>query len=526
MYGSDHRNDLWGIPSPSTVLGVIYGNVSTKNFKFAVSDPRVKTGSFVTVHHPQCGNVIGYVTELQRKTEISFQEAKDTIIIEPYGRELESRKIPGIASKEPGEGKVSAKVSIFGYRDHRGGLKKPLIPLKAGKPVYPAKSSFISEVIGLETKTNSSAYIGKLRGHDLEVTLDINDIVQKHISVIARTGSGKSYSVGVLVEELLEKNVPIIIIDRHGEYSNMINPNLDQRDMIFMEEFAVAPKGYASKITIFSLNSGLNPDTIPLSFNNGGLSVDDLMALTSLKGTGSELGILHQAIRSLERNLGNYSIDDIICQAEIHRDKAKWKVIDALERLKNYEIFSENPTPLREIVRKGQCSVIDLKGVPKTAQEIVVARLISSLYRERKREIIPPFMMVIEEAHNFCPQNGKAISSPFLISVASEGRKFGFGLCAVTQRPARVDKNLLSQCNTQIIMKITNSNDLKAITASLEGLSTGASEDIQRLAVGEAIVIGGNIALPIFVRIRVRRSQHGGAGVSIVDMDGILPGSL
>lgn len=132
----------------------------------------------------------------------------------------------------------------------------------------------------------------------------------------------------------------------------------------------------------------------------------------------------------------------------------------------------------------------------------------------------PPFIMILEEAHNFCPQQGYAVSTESLINVASEGRKFGFGLCIVTQRPARVDKNLLSQCNTQIILKVTNTNDLKAITASVEGISQGATEEIQRLAVGEALVMGGNIALPIYVQIRIRKSRHGGDAVSVIgDLD-------
>jgi len=63
--------------------------------------------------------------------------------------------------------------------------------------------------------------------------------------------------------------------------------------------------------------------------------------------------------------------------------------------------------------------------------------------------------MVIEEAHNYCPERnfGEKKSSKILRTIASEGRKFGLGLCVVSQRPARLDKSVLSQCSTQIIMK-------------------------------------------------------------------------
>jgi hypothetical protein len=106
-------------------------------------------------------------------------------------------------------------------------------------------------------------------------------------------------------------------------------------------------------------------------------------------------------------------------------------------------------------------------------------------------------------------------SSNIIRTIASEGRKFGLGLCVVSQRPAMVDKNVLSQCNTQIILKVTNPNDLKAIIASVEGLTTATVDEIQRLPVSVAIVIGGSIQVPIFVDVRVRETKHGGRPVDI-----------
>jgi len=86
----------------------------------------------------------------------------------------------------------------------------------------------------------------------------------------------------------------------------------------------------------------------------------------------------------------------------------------------------------------------------------------------------------------------------------------------VSQRPARVDKNILSQCNTQIIMKVTNPNDLQAISKGLEGISSEVIDDIKRLSPGVALVVSTYIERPILVDIRVRRSKHGGASVPVV----------
>jgi DNA helicase HerA-like ATPase len=125
-------------------------------------------------------------------------------------------------------------------------------------------------------------------------------------------------------------------------------------------------------------------------------------------------------------------------------------------------------------------------------------------------------LLVLEESHNFCPQVGVAASSKILRTIASEGRKFGLGLLIVTQRAAKVDKNVLSQCNTQIILKITNPNDLKAISSSVEGLTSAMEEEVQRLPIGVAIVTGGGIQMPLMVEIRPRETRHGGESVKVL----------
>jgi hypothetical protein len=90
------------------------------------------------------------------------------------------------------------------------------------------------------------------------------------------------------------------------------------------------------------------------------------------------------------------------------------------------------------------------------------------------------------------------------------------GLCVVSQRPAKIDKNVLSQCNTQIILKVTNPNDLKAIVGSVEGLTSESADEIARLPVGVALVAGGSLGMPVMVEVRTRQSRHGGASVDII----------
>jgi hypothetical protein len=158
-----------------------------------------------------------------------------------------------------------------------------------------------------------------------------------------------------------------------------------------------------------------------------------------------------------------------------------------------------------------------MKGVPPDIQDVVVARITKELFNNRKAGKVPPFLLVVEEAHNYCPERGfgNAVSSASLRTIASEGRKFGMGLCIVSQRPAKVDKNIISQCNTNIILKVTNPNDLKAIIQSVEGLTNQTYNEIQRLPIGVALISGASIQIPIMSEIRTRETSHGGKSVNI-----------
>jgi hypothetical protein len=89
------------------------------------------------------------------------------------------------------------------------------------------------------------------------------------------------------------------------------------------------------------------------------------------------------------------------------------------------------------------------------------------------------------------------------------------GLCIVSQRPAKVDKNIISQCNTNIILKVTNPNDLKAIIQSVEGLTNQTYREIQRLPIGVALISGAGLQLPVMTEIRTRETSHGGKSVNI-----------
>ncbi|UCE45388.1 MAG: ATP-binding protein [Methanobacteriota archaeon] len=477
-------------------VGVIYGNVGTLRFNMVITAPLEKM-EFVQVRHKIHGFVLGQVSEIERKTNLTTDGVKSMRHGAPV--EIEEKEI--------------ATVSIVGYRDDRNLLQAPRTPLLAGEEVYRAQEELIKDVVGIKEHTDTGAYVGLLSGHDVRVELDINLLVQKHVCILSKTGGGKSYCSGALIEEFMKQKVTVCVIDPHGEYSSMRKKGSIKKTH---RDFHIKPRGYADKILEFATDTNLNKHAHPLKFTLHNLDARDILGLTNTKNVRSYLTMLRRAIDTLRDTKENFSIADIIAVLEANNEQSSGALITELEYLNEIEVFAEQGTKIDELIQKGKTTIINLRGTPPDMQELIVNRIGNALFELRKVGKIPPMMLVVEEAHNFCPQQGQVACSKVFRTVASEGRKFGLGLLVISQRPAKVDKNVLSQCNTQIILKVNNPNDIKAIASSIEGLTEGMEEEIQRLPIGTAIVTGGGVSMPLFVDIRPRESQHGGESVEIV----------
>ena len=498
-------------------VGVIFGTISTTQFKFAITGKKVHRTGYTQVWHPDHGWVLGQIMELNYESNISYSKAQELSSEQQLESWMKTDIKPQLEHQNNGlvDGKLSGLVNIIGYRDRNNIVQLPCSPLIAGQPVYPASENVIASVLGLDITPSKGAYIGLLRNHDYKVKLDINQLVQKHISVIAKTGSGKSYIVGIIVEEMIKRKLPIIIIDPHGEYSSLMHPNIDEHDTRLMSKYKIRPRGYPDAIRQYSLNPSINLGSIPIKLSNANFTPDSVAELLGLRGSGVQTTILFRALNKLSAKKNFFTLKDLCMMVELDRNGSKWHLINSIENLLATGIISDTPTRLSDLVQPGRAAIINLRGATPYQQQIVVTQLTRQLFEARKLNKIPAVLLVIEEAHQFCPQQGRVTSSNVIRTIASEGRKFGLGLCVVSQRPAMVDKNVLSQCNTQIILKVTNPNDLKAIIASVEGLTTPMIDEIQRLPVSVGIVIGGGIQVPIFVDVRVRETKHGGRPIDI-----------
>jgi DNA helicase HerA-like ATPase len=309
---------------------------------------------------------------------------------------------------------------VIGFRDGRGLLQAPRTPVPAGAEVRRVDAGLLSHVFGL--RDTEGAYLGVVKGYDLRVILDINTLVQKHASILAKTGSGKSYAVGVLMEELIKKGVPIVVIDPHGEHGSLSKPNNSPHDQGARRRFGVTPRNYGEHIVEYSPDTVANPDAAPFALESQNLDARDVAELLGGEVTNSQMGILHAAIKALKDRNKEYDLVTILDEVRESASNAKWNLVSALESLTGLPVFSGKGTPIESLVQPKKVSIINLKGVSPPVQEMVVAITARRLFEARKLGKVPPFMLVCEEAHNFCPEKGMATtaSGQVMRTVASE----------------------------------------------------------------------------------------------------------
>ena len=168
-----------------------------------------------------------------------------------------------------------------------------------------------------------------------------------------------------------------------------------------------------------------------------------------------------------------FNLADVITEIEINdslNPKTAGALLGWIEDLDRTGLFGavENPN-LGTIVTPGRAIIFDLNRIlGMRDKQIIVNYVATRLFYLRRGGEIPPFLLIVEEAHQFAPEASKmfAISKSILETYAREGRKFFANLCLISQRPVRLSTTVLSQCNTHVIFRVTNPYDLDHIKAS------------------------------------------------------------
>jgi uncharacterized protein len=190
-----------------------------------------------------------------------------------------------------------------------------------------------------------------------------------------------------------------------------------------------------------------------------------------------------------------------------------------VKELIRYPVWSHSTINLDDLLGPMKLTVIDLAGTEKVVMAYTAEWLLSNLWqRALAGELRWPVFVVLEEAHNLVP-GGRDVTkaSRIVNTVASEGRKFGVFLVVITQRPSKIADDTLSQCASQLIMRLTNPDDQKAIQRASEVISQSLLENLPGLNQGEVVVLGRLTRIPAMVKVSGRRGAEGGADINLVE---------
>jgi hypothetical protein len=424
-------------------------------------------------------------------------------------------------------------VETIGYFSEKlGDFVNPRIPPNPGDPVFLASSETLAGVLSPRRQGEvGSAHVGSLLTRsigEVPIVLSIKDVVSTHLAILASTGAGKSYTAGVLVEELMMpyNRASVLIVDPHGEYDTLRSIEGDARFH--------AADGYQPEVKIFT------HDRIKVRVSS--LTEADIRYLLPEGTSDKMLHYLSQAYRKLtagergERGLWGYQdLRDAVTAEKYGEEDGRggsggnvgsidallWRLDSRFERPDS--IFSDHEhIPLNELFLPGRCTVLQLSDIEQNEQQVVVATLLRRVNKARvltvREEAEPtsdqflpyPVFTLLEEAHRFAPAGQTVVSTNILKQILSEGRKFGVGIGLITQRPGKLDQDVLSQCMTQVIMRIVNPIDQDTVAKSVEGAGRQLLDELPALTKGQAVISGVGVNTPIMCRVRERLTRHGG----------------
>jgi DNA helicase HerA-like ATPase/uncharacterized small protein (DUF1192 family) len=372
---------------------------------------------------------------------------------------------------------VMAKLEVLGERPQR--------PFEMGSEVYLANEEQITKLLGIYNPPNLSVSLGKLMGYDFNINLLVKNFGR--IFITGKSGSGKSYTMGVLCEEFMRKGIPVVIIDRHGEYGSLKVASEDLEDIKKEED---EEQEEASQVYC------------PWC----GKEVDDDATKCEHCGESLELevpaeGDLEEDMQIKEGPGVSEFVENVIEFGDVTINRAADIDLEFLFSL-----------DAKDIVAPHLCTVINLRGLSLEVQEIVAGKLLKKLYQASTSRQIPPFYLFLDEAHLFAGKK-QTQTCEVVKLFAQEGRKFGANMIIGTQRPQLLDTTIRAQAGTWVVHNLSDIRDIGITIQSAEDLSKGHKDDISGLDKGEAIISGEAVkGVPIFIKVRRRRTKHGGVG--------------
>ena len=389
------------------------------------------------------------------------------------------------------------------------------------------------------------------------------DIARSHVILVAgKRGSGKSYTLGAIAEELsalpgeISQNIASLIFDTMGIYWTMKYRNEKDRDLL--QEWGLKSKNLPVKIFVpFGYYDSYLQKGIPIdekfALDVTELNAEDWTLTFGLDMINPISVLIERAINNLKKS-HKFGIGDII-EEFVKDNKSSQDVKNAatslFEAAETWGVFSERgegATQIRDLISSGVTSVLDLSAYNSIGTFNVRALVISLVTRKifnermdsRKKEEInsiskganylssidiketPLTWIFIDEAHEFLPLHGKTAATDALIQLLREGRQPGLSVVLATQQPGQIHRDVMTQSDIVISHRVTSQPDLEALGFIMQTYLAGSikkyMDDLPSLK-GSAIILDDNSERIYPMRVRPRFTWHGGEAPSAISAE-------
>ncbi len=387
------------------------------------------------------------------------------------------------------------------------------------------------------------------------------DVTRSHVVfVCGKRGGGKSYTMGAIAEGManlppeIAENLSIIMLDTMGIYWTMKYPN--HKDEQLLKEWGLKGRGLDVKIYTPAgfydeyKKKGI-PTDFPFSIKPSELGPEDWWLTFGIKSTESLGVFIERIILTLKAEKGNFGIDEIV--EAIRKDtKIDSTTKDAAENrflaTKEWGLFSTEGTPLHELAKPGQVTVLDVSCyatapggweikslvIGLTAQKLFIDRMIARKDEEyasihssmhyieeeaKPAKKMPMVWLIIDEAHEFMPVEGRTTATSALVTILREGRQPGISLILATQQPGKIHTDVMTQSDIIIAHRITAKLDTDALGMLMQSyMRQGLDKELNNLprVKGAAIVLDDSNERMYPMRVRPRITWHGGAAPSAI----------
>lgn len=351
-----------------------------------------------------------------------------------------------------------------------------------------------------------------------------------HIGVFGGSGSGKSFGLRVILEEIMQKNIPTIVLDPHYEMDFSSSPDyMDDSGIDFNNKFICLQVGTHVGVKFEDLTGGDLKNLLDAASNltDAMNNVVDVLfkKRDSYTSFSDRLHMLSQAQEEGSSDRINKKIEG----AENDEERRAWEerkslylsydktcpytsvkgILWRLRRLYNEGVFSKDSRDIESYLKDGKLVII--QGSTRILQ-VYSTYLLNNIYHKRRdykdalykkipTEYFPPFIVVTDEAHNFAPKAYENPSKAIIKEISQEGRKYGAFLILATQRPTLLDETITAQLNTKLIFRTVRASDIDTIREETD-ITSEEAKRLPYLRTGDVFISSALMGRTIFARIR------------------------